>query len=132
MPPILLFSFDAARLKMYFTCILLGRAMAGQQDAITADDVREALHDVIDPEVGMNIVDLGLVYGVEVSADKLHVDLTMTTPACPMGEMIFDDAQQALEAIAPAGVEIELNLVWDPPWGPEKMSEHAREHFGWN
>lgn len=90
------------------------------------------LRGVIDPEVGMNIVDLGLVYGVEISANRLHVDLTMTTPACPMGEMILDDAQQALAALVPTSVEIDLNLVWDPPWSPDKMSEHAREHFGWS
>ena len=99
---------------------------------ITEEEVRAVLRGVIDPEVGMNIVDLGLVYGVEISANRLHVDLTMTTPACPMGEMILDDAQQALAALVPASVEIELNLVWDPPWSPDKMSEHAREHFGWS
>lgn len=106
--------------------------MSEPTGAITADEVREALHSVIDPEVGMNIVDLGLVYGVEISADRLHVDLTMTTPACPMGEMILDDAQQALAALVPASVEIDVNLVWDPPWSPDKMSAHAREHFGWS
>jgi metal-sulfur cluster biosynthetic enzyme len=99
---------------------------------ITEEEVRAVLRGVIDPEVGMNIVDLGLVYGVEISANRLHVDLTMTTPACPMGEMILDDAQQALTALVPASVEIDLNLVWDPPWSPDKMSEHAREHFGWS
>lgn len=106
--------------------------MSEPSGGITADEVRAVLRGVIDPEVGMNIVDLGLVYGVEISADRLHVDLTMTTPACPMGEMILDDAQQALAALVPASVEIDLNLVWDPPWSPDKMSEHAREHFGWS
>ena len=106
--------------------------MSMQSEAITEEDVRAVLHSVIDPEVGMNIVDLGLVYGVEVSANKLRVDLTMTTPACPMGGMILDDAQQALATLAPDGVEIDLNLVWDPPWSPDKMSEHARKHFGWS
>ena len=99
---------------------------------ITEDVVRTALRSVIDPEVRMNIVDLGLIYGVTLSPHALHVDLTMTTPACPMGEMIFDDAEQALAALVPAGVEIDLNLVWDPPWSPERMSAHAREHFGWS
>jgi len=106
--------------------------MTLQSGVLTEEDVRTALRSVIDPEVGMNIVDLGLVYGVETSSGKLHVDLTMTTPACPMGEMILDDAQQALAALVPPGVEIDLNLVWDPPWSPDRMSEHAREHFGWN
>jgi metal-sulfur cluster biosynthetic enzyme len=106
--------------------------MSLSSGVITEEEVRAVLRGVIDPEVGMNIVDLGLVYGVEISADRLHVDLTMTTPACPMGEMILDDAQQALAALVPASVEIDLNLVWDPPWSPDKMSEHAREHFGWS
>ena len=100
--------------------------------AATEADVLGALYAVIHPEVGMNIVDLGLVYGVEISPGRVHVDLTMTTPACPMGELIFDDAHEALAALVPAGVEIELDLVWEPPWSPDRMSAHAREHFGWN
>lgn len=106
--------------------------MSMQSGMPTEEEVRTVLRDVIDPEVGMNIVDLGLVYGVEILDHKLHVDLTMTTPTCPMGEMILDDARHALEALVPAGVEIDLDLVWDPPWEPDKMSEHAREHFGWS
>lgn len=98
----------------------------------TDEQVRTALRSVIDPEVGINIVDLGLVYGVEISDNRLHVDLTMTTPACPMGEMILDDVREALAALAPADVEIDIGLVWDPPWSPDKMSEHARKHLGWN
>lgn len=98
----------------------------------TEDEVRAVLHSVIDPEVGMNIVDLGLIYDVEISSDKLRVDLTMTTPACPMGEMILDDARQVLEGLMPDGFEIELNLVWDPPWHSGMMSKHARQHFGWS
>lgn len=105
--------------------------MTPQTGAITTEDVRTALRGVDDPEVGMNIVDLGLVYGVEVTPTRVHVDLTMTSPACPMGEMILEDAQHALETLAPAGVEVDLALVWDPPWTPDRMSEHARAHFGW-
>ncbi len=95
------------------------------------EEVRTVLRSIIDPEVGMNIVDLGLVYGVKILDNKLQVDLTMTTPACPMGELILDDAREILESLAPEGVEIDLNLVWDPPWSPDKMTEHARQHFGW-
>lgn len=103
-----------------------------QAGPLTESDVLDALYTVIDPEVGMNIVDLGLVYGVEISASVVHVDLTMTSPACPMGEMILDDAHQALAALVPASIEIDLNLVWDPPWSPDRMSEYARKHFGWD
>jgi len=98
----------------------------------TKEIVLNMLHNVIDPEVGVNIVDLGLVYGVEISGDKLRVDLTMTTPACPMSEMILDDARRALAGLVPEGTEIDLNLVWEPPWSPDKMSENARDHFGWD
>ncbi len=102
-----------------------------QPEMPTKEIVLNILHNVIDPEVGMNIVDLGLIYGVEISGNKLRVDLTMTTPACPMGDMIMDDARRALTGLAPAGAEIDINLVWDPPWSPDKMSENARDHFGW-
>lgn len=96
------------------------------------EDVRNVLHNVIDPEAGLNIVDLGLVYGVEISGNKLRVDLTMTTPACPMGNMIIDDVRRALAGLVPADAEIAIELVWEPPWSPDKMSDHARGHFGWN
>lgn len=97
----------------------------------TEEEVRSALRNVIDPEVGLNIVDLGLIYGVEISDNRLHIDLTMTTPACPMGEMILDNARYALKALVPEGTEIELNLVWDPPWSADKMNDYARHYFGW-
>jgi len=96
----------------------------------TEEKIRSALHNVIDPEVGMNIVDLGLIYGIEISGLKLCINLTMTTPACPMGDMIMEDVRYTLTDLAPAA-EIEINLVWEPPWSPEKMSENARGHFGW-
>ena len=93
--------------------------------------VREALRSVDDPEAGMNIVDLGLVYGVTVDDAGVQVDLTMTTAACPMTEMIVEQARAAIEGIAPAGTPVDIQLVWDPPWTPDKMSGIAREHFGW-
>ncbi len=102
-----------------------------QPEMPTREIVLNALHNVIDPEVGVNIVDLGLIYGVEISGNKLRVDLTMTTPACPMGDMVMEDARRALTGLVPAGAEIDLNLVWEPPWSPDKMSEKARDHFGW-
>jgi metal-sulfur cluster biosynthetic enzyme len=99
----------------------------------TVDDdaVREALRQVDDPEAGMNIVDLGLVYGIEVLPDAVLVDITMTTAACPMAEMIVDQAREAVAAIVPAGTCVDVRLVWDPPWTPDKMTGIAREHFGW-
>lgn len=96
------------------------------------DAVREALRSVDDPEAGMNIVDLGLIYGVEVDDASIAIDLTMTTAACPMVDMIMEQAREAVAAIAPTGTPIDIRLVWDPPWTPEKMTGIAREHFGWS
>ena len=96
------------------------------------DTVREALRQVEDPEAGMNIVDLGLVYGIDVASDCVHVDLTMTSAACPMIEMIRDQVHDAVVAIVPAGTTVDVRLVWDPPWTPDKMNGIAREHFGWS
>lgn len=95
------------------------------------DAVREALRQVDDPEAGMNIVDLGLVYAVEVAERVVRIDLTMTTAACPMADMIVDQARDVISAIVPEGTAIDVQLVWDPPWTPDKMTGIAREHFGW-
>jgi metal-sulfur cluster biosynthetic enzyme len=85
---------------------------------------------VFDPEVGINVVDLGLVYGVDVEDGRVHVRLTMTTPACPMSEQIVRDAEQSIREIE--GVtEGNVELVWDPPWTNERMSPLAREALGW-
>jgi metal-sulfur cluster biosynthetic enzyme len=93
--------------------------------------VREALRSVDDPEAGMNIVELGLVYAVEVDEHGVRVDITMTTAACPMADMIMDQSRAAIEAIVAPGTPVELRLVWDPPWTPDKMTGIAKEHFGW-
>jgi metal-sulfur cluster biosynthetic enzyme len=96
-----------------------------------ADAIRNLLRAVIDPEAGMNIVDLGLVYGIEIAGDVVRVVVTMTSPACPMGAMIIDDVQARLRAALPAGARTEVELTWAPPWDPSMMSEQARRHFGW-
>ncbi|HEX7054486.1 MAG TPA: iron-sulfur cluster assembly protein [Burkholderiales bacterium] len=93
--------------------------------------VREALKRVEDPEAGMNIVDLGLVYGIEVESGQVRVAMTMTSPACPAAAYLADEAEAAVRAAAPAGTEVQVDLVWDPPWSPERMSEEARRRFGW-
>ena len=96
------------------------------------EEVREALRQVDDPEAGMNIVDLGLVYGVQVADNAVDVDLTMTTAACPMTDMIVEQVRNVVESIVPAGSTVNVNLVWDPPWTPDKMTGIAKEHFGWS
>ena len=93
--------------------------------------VREALRRVDDPEAGMNIVDLGLVYAIEATADAVQVDLTMTTAACPMADMIMDEVREVIRSTTPVNTRIDVRLVWDPPWTPDKMTGAAREHFGW-
>ena len=93
--------------------------------------VREALRSVDDPEVGINIVDLGLVYRVDVAADRVRVEMTMTSPACPMGDLITDNARRAVGALVPDGVGVDIELVWEPFWTPDMMSESARQTFGW-
>ena len=98
---------------------------------VNEDRVRDALCQVIDPEAGMNIVDLGLVYGIEVGDAGVHVQMTMTSAACPMVDMILDDAHAALEGALPRNTPVEIEMVWDPPWTPDRMSGLAREHFGW-
>lgn len=95
------------------------------------DSVRDALRKVIDPEAGINIVELGLVYRIVEREGTVELDITMTSPTCPMGDMILDEAEQAVREVLPDGVTLELNLVWEPPWSPERMSDSARSHFGW-
>lgn len=95
------------------------------------DQVEQALKTVEDPEAGMNVVDLGLVYGIDVAAGKVHVQMTMTSPACPAASYLVDEAAAAIRDVVPHDVDVQVDLVWDPPWTPERMSETARERFGW-
>jgi metal-sulfur cluster biosynthetic enzyme len=105
---------------------------AGPAAPLADDDaVREALRSVEDPEAGMNIVDLGLVYLIEVVAETVRVEMTMTTAACPMADMLVGEARDAIRAIVPAEAVVDVRLVWDPPWTPDRMSGIARTHFGW-
>lgn len=99
--------------------------------SVDIEGLRDALRQVLDPEVGMNIVDLGLVYRLEETEAGVELDLTMTTPACPMGDSIMAEAEAVLTAGVPGGVPVNVQLVWDPPWTPDCMSESARAHFGW-
>ena len=95
------------------------------------DLVRDILRRVVDPEVGINIVDMGLVYRIESLPEHVLIEMTMTSPACPMGDLIEDDARQELARGLAQGRQVELQLVWEPPWEPLMMTESAREHFGW-
>jgi metal-sulfur cluster biosynthetic enzyme len=91
------------------------------------DDVLEALRDVVDPELGVNVVDLGLVYGVTVESDRsATIDMTLTSAACPLTDVIEDQTQVALDGLVP---DFRINWVWLPPWGPEKITEDGREQL---
>ena len=96
-----------------------------------SDDILNALRKVIDPELGINIVDLGLVYSAEVSDSRVHVVMTMTTPACPMNAYLTERAQNALTEQFDEIEEVKVELTWDPPWAPEMMSPAARKQLGW-
>ncbi|HXO24497.1 MAG TPA: metal-sulfur cluster assembly factor [Streptosporangiaceae bacterium] len=91
------------------------------------EDVFEALRDVVDPELGINVVDLGLVYGVDVDAERVAtIDMTLTSAACPLTDVIEDQAREALEGIV---TDFRINWVWLPPWGPESITEDGREQL---
>ena len=105
--------------------------MATQRPLPTEEEVREALCSVDDPEAGMNIVDLGLVYGIDVTLERVRVDLTLTSPACPLGDLISDNVRRAITALLPDGVGVDVELVWEPFWTPDRMSESAKQTFGW-
>jgi metal-sulfur cluster biosynthetic enzyme len=99
-------------------------------DALLAP-IADALRRVVDPEVAMSIVDVGLVYGVTVAKGKVHLLLTMTSAACPVADVIIDDVETELDRIVPADLQIQVDLVWDPPWTPARMSERAKIFMGW-
>jgi metal-sulfur cluster biosynthetic enzyme len=96
---------------------------------VTKEQVYEALHECYDPEIPVNIVDLGLVDDVEVNNDNVAVKMTLTAPGCGMGTMIAADAKEkilALEGVSDATVD----LVWDPPWDPSRISDEAKQRLG--
>ena len=93
--------------------------------------VMAALSRVVDPEVALNIVDIGLVYGVRIDADRLELRMTMTSAACPVADVIEEDAVTELVRVLPAELEIAVELVWEPAWTPERMSERARRFMRW-
>ncbi len=94
---------------------------------VTVADVEEALRDVVDPELGINVVDLGLVYGVTIDQhNQAVVDMTLTSAACPLTDVIEDQANQALEGLVDG---MRINWVWMPPWGPDKITEDGRDQL---
>lgn len=101
--------------------------------AFTPEDVRESLKTVYDPEIGINIVDLGLIYDVDVEANNgkndVTVTMTLTSMACPLGPVIMQEVSNALDGYPDLG-EVGVNLIWSPPWTPDMMSEDAKDELG--
>ncbi len=95
------------------------------------DEVLAALRHVIDPEIGINVVDLGLVYETRRQDAHVHVVMTMTTTACPLGESITEEVQTAIRQHVRGVTSVSVDLVWEPPWQPSMMSETARKRLGW-
>ncbi|MBM3114776.1 metal-sulfur cluster assembly factor [Jeongeupia naejangsanensis] len=100
--------------------------------AITHEQVMDALAGVIDPEVGEDIVAIGLIYDVAIDTAAITVTMTMTSAACPMGDLILEEVRYALAEIAPDGTAIDVKLVWEPAWTPGRMTPALRQHFGWS
>ncbi len=95
----------------------------------STDEVEEAMRDVVDPELGINVVDLGLVYGLHIDEDAaVKVDMTLTSPACPLTDVIEDQTRSALVGSGLC-TEVEINWVWLPPWGPDKITDDGREQL---
>ncbi|MFZ3580265.1 metal-sulfur cluster assembly factor [Virgibacillus sp. DJP39] len=93
-------------------------------------EIEKSLFEVIDPELGVNIMDLGLIYGVEVGTDNdVKINMTLTTPGCPMHDSITMGVKHQLEQLDAIG-EIDVNLIWEPAWTPDKMSDSAKEMLG--
>ena len=96
-----------------------------------AAPIESALRQVVDPEVALSIVDMGLVYGVRVEGGRVQVRMTMTSAACPVGDVIGVDVEAELGAFLPPGHRVEIEWVREPAWTPERMSPRARTFMGW-
>lgn len=95
------------------------------------EQVWQALRQVIDPELGINIADLGLVYDVQVNDDHVHVALTMTTPACPLHNYLTSQAESSIWQNGANVKSVDVQLVWHPPWNPAMMTDAAKQQLGW-
>jgi metal-sulfur cluster biosynthetic enzyme len=100
---------------------------AAERGKPSIEDLEEAMRDVVDPELGINVVDLGLVYGIQESDGVAVIDMTLTSAACPLTDVIEDQARAAL--VGEFVDDIKINWVWMPPWGPDKITEDGREQL---
>ncbi|KAA9160400.1 metal-sulfur cluster assembly factor [Amycolatopsis acidicola] len=106
------------------------QAQPASGDVAKIEDVEEAMRDVVDPELGINVVDLGLVYDIRVEGDNTAtIDMTLTSAACPLTDVIEDQTASVLVGNAGVVKDFRINWVWMPPWGPEKITEDGREQL---
>jgi len=98
---------------------------------ITTEQLWSVLASLPDPEFGLNIVDLGLIYEADTNGHDVNVAMTLTSPACPAGQMMYGGVQAALAAIPGVG-EVRVDLVWEPLWTPELLTPYARQQLGWS
>ena len=106
--------------------------VAGMESAdsgISVDQARLVLRRVKDPELNLNIVDLGLIYDIQVDGTTVRIDMSLTSPGCPSGPEIMGEAEQQLRSIPGIG-DVEMNLVWSPPWTPERIEPRVRAYMG--
>ncbi len=97
------------------------------ENQATLDDVTEAMKDVIDPELGINVIDLGLVYDMRIDEANIAIlDMTLTSAACPLQDVIEDQTRQVLQDLTS---DVKINWVWMPPWGPNRISDDGREQL---
>jgi len=98
---------------------------------IAREQIIAALRTVLDPEVGINIIDLGLVYAIDSKDGKILLQMTMTSPACPLNAYLQESAERAIRARLPETLSVEITMVWQPAWDPSMMSQDARRQLGW-
>ncbi len=104
-------------------------ALAADEGAVTTDQVKLALRRVKDPELNLNILDLGLVYEMAVEGSDVKIDMSLTSPGCPSGPEIMGDAERQLKSIPGVGA-VAVNLVWSPPWTPDRIEPRVRAYLG--
>ncbi|HKD36196.1 MAG TPA: metal-sulfur cluster assembly factor [Pirellulales bacterium] len=125
---LLLCSIGSSSFILHPSAFILGIPMA-----ITEDAVRETLKQVVDPELFINIIDLGLVYNVSIEPagekENVKIEMTMTSPACPAGPQLIGQSKQAISRLEGVG-DVEVKLVMIPPWTPDRMTEDARDQLG--
>ncbi|MEV6286362.1 metal-sulfur cluster assembly factor [Kribbella sp. NPDC051770] len=118
---------DQTEEKIELPEVDLEAAAAPAGGSVAVEDVTEALKDVVDPELGINVVDLGLIYGVTVDdTTTAIIDMTLTSAACPLTDVIEDQTRMALDGLVN---DFRINWVWMPPWGPEKITDDGRDQL---